>query len=50
VTNWLERKWDLLGERVWAESTEEAEPEIEYFDSDIGPLLYAINPERDKPD
>lgn len=45
---WLERNWDLLSERVWERATEETLTEPEYFDSDIGPLLYAINPEREK--
>jgi hypothetical protein len=48
VVAWLERNWDLLSERVWERATEETLTEPEYFDSDIGPLLYAINPEREK--
>jgi hypothetical protein len=48
VTTWLKRNWNLLSGQVRRGTASGTEIDTDYSDQDIGPLLYAINPEREK--
>ena len=48
MSTWLERNWSLLTEQVWGIAETEVGEDSDYLEQDIGPVLYAINPEREK--